>query len=63
LELKHFQRVTLAPGEMRTLSFAIRTPDLWFYDTDMKRVVEPGTFTLSAGPNSAELKSVVLTVV
>jgi len=63
LELKHFARVTLAPGETRTLTFEITTPDLWFYNTDMQRVVEPGTFTISAGPNSAELKSVVLTVV
>jgi beta-glucosidase len=29
----------------------------------MKRVVEPGTFTLSAGPNSVELKSAKLTLV
>ena len=28
----------------------------------MKRVVEPGTFTISAGPNSVDLKSAKLTV-
>jgi beta-glucosidase len=28
----------------------------------MKRVVEPGTFTISAGPNSVDLKSATLTV-
>jgi beta-glucosidase len=28
----------------------------------MKRVVEPGTFTIFAGPNSVELKSAKLTV-
>jgi beta-glucosidase len=28
----------------------------------MKRVVEPGSFTIHAGPNSVELKSVKLMV-
>jgi len=28
--------------------------DLWFYGLDMKRVVEPGTFRVYVGPNSAE---------
>jgi beta-glucosidase len=28
----------------------------------MKRVVEPGTFTIHAGPNSVDLKSAKLTV-
>jgi len=62
LELKHFQRVTLAPGETRTLTFEIGPPDLWFYNTEMRRVVEPGTFSLSSGPNSVELKTVSLMV-
>ncbi|WP_377701794.1 glycoside hydrolase family 3 N-terminal domain-containing protein [Pseudoduganella sp. UC29_71] len=62
LELKAFQRVTLAPGESRTLTFDIKPSDLWFYNMDMKRVVEPGSFTIHAGPNSVELKSVKLMV-
>jgi beta-glucosidase len=49
LELKAFQRVTLQPGEKRTLSFDIKPSDLWFYNTEMKRVVEPGSFTIHAG--------------
>ncbi|HTM81524.1 glycoside hydrolase family 3 N-terminal domain-containing protein [Asticcacaulis sp.] len=62
LELKHFDRVTLQPGESRTLTFEIKPSDLWFYNTDMERVVEPGTFTIHAGPNSVDLKSTILTV-
>ena len=62
LELKHFARVTLQPGESRALTFAITTADLWFYNMDMQRVVEPGTFTIHAGPNSVDLKSAILTV-
>lgn len=62
LELKGFQRVTLAPGEARTVTFDIKPSDLWFYNADMKRVVEPGTFTIFAGPNSVDLKKTTLTV-
>jgi beta-glucosidase len=62
LELKGFQRVTLEPGEARTVSFDIKPTDLWFYNADMQRVVEPGTFTIFAGPNSVDLKQVTLTV-
>jgi beta-glucosidase len=62
LELKGFQRVSLEPGEKRTLSFDIKPSDLWFYNTEMKRVVEPGTFTIFAGPDSVALKQATLTV-
>jgi beta-glucosidase len=62
LELKGFQRVTLEPGQSRTVSFDIKPTDLWFYNADMKRVVEPGTFTIFAGPNSVDLKQATLTV-
>jgi beta-glucosidase len=62
LELKAFKRVTLKPGESQTVSFDIKPSDLWFYNVDMKRVVEPGTFTIFAGPNSVDLKKTTLTV-
>ncbi|MDF7776556.1 glycoside hydrolase family 3 N-terminal domain-containing protein [Sphingomonas sp. AOB5] len=62
IELKHFQRVTLKPGETRTVTFTLTPRDLSFYNVEMKRVVEPGTFTISAGPNSVDLKSSKLTV-
>jgi beta-glucosidase len=63
LELKAFKRITLNPGETRTVTFAIKPSDLWFYNMEMKRVVEPGTFTIFAGPDSVNLKPVTLTVV
>ena len=59
-ELKHFKRLTLDPGARATVSFDIAPKDLWFWNIDMKRVVEPGTFTISAGPNSRDLKSATL---
>lgn len=62
IELKRFQRVTLQPGERRTVAFQLNADDLALWDAQMKHVVEPGTFTISAGPNSVELKSAKLTV-
>ena len=61
-ELKGFQRITLQPGEKRTVTFDIKPTDLRFYNFEMKRLVEPGSFTISVGPNSADLKSTKLIV-
>jgi beta-glucosidase len=62
LELKRFQRVTLAPGARTTVRFELRPDDLALWNLQMQRVVEPGDFTISAGPNSVDLKSAKLTV-
>jgi beta-glucosidase len=62
IELKRFQRVTLAPGEKRTIRFDLQADDLSLWNPQMKRVEEPGTFTIYAGPNSVDLKSATLTV-
>ncbi|RYE01707.1 MAG: beta-glucosidase, partial [Sphingomonadales bacterium] len=61
-ELKRFERVTLKPGEKKTVQFELTPRDLSLWNVDMKRVVEPGTFTISAGPDSVKLKSTTLTV-
>ena len=52
-ELRGFRRVTLQPGQTQTLRFELRADDLALHDRDMRRVVEPGTFTLWAGGSSA----------
>ncbi len=62
LELKHFQRVTLQPGEKRTMTFDLKPADLAFWNVEMHRVVEPGTFTISAGNSSTALKTTSLIV-
>ncbi|CAN5705587.1 glycoside hydrolase family 3 N-terminal domain-containing protein [soil metagenome] len=61
-ELKAFRRVTLQPGEAKTLSFTLDSRAFRMWNIDMKRVVEPGQFEIMAGPSSAEVKSVTLTV-
>ena len=63
-ELKGFQKVTLRPGEKRTVGFDI-TPDLLaFYDVNMKYVVEPGEFFIMVGNSSRDedLTKITLTV-
>ncbi len=52
--LRGFERVELAPGESRTVTFKLGFEDLAMYDAAMKRVVEPGAFTVFAGGSSAQ---------
>ena len=61
-ELKGFERVNLKPGETRTVSFSIGPEELQFYNRELKRVVEPGTFKIMVGPNSVDVTSVTLDV-
>jgi beta-glucosidase len=62
-ELKGFRRVTLKPGERRTVTFVLGPEALRFWNAQMQRVVEPGEFDVMAGPNSVDLKTATLTVV
>jgi beta-glucosidase len=51
-ELKRFERVTLAPGESRTLRFALGPEDLGLFDLRRRFVVEPGAFLVFVGTSS-----------
>jgi beta-glucosidase len=53
-ELKGFRRVTLQPGERRSLTFRLTPAELGFYDDSMRFVVEPGAFKVMAGRSSAD---------
>ena len=63
-ELKGFQRITLAPGEARTVRLPIAPEHLAFYDIDMKYVVEPGEFEIMVGNSSRDpdLQKIILRV-
>ena len=61
-ELKGFQRITLAAGESRTVTFRLPPDAFALYDHDMRRVIEPGTFTIYAGTNSVDVISTALEV-
>jgi beta-glucosidase len=55
-ELKGFRRIRLAAGESLSVSFALHTDSLAFYNRKMARVTEPGKFHLWIGGDStAEL--------
>ncbi len=53
-ELKGYKRIHLKKGETRTVEFDVPFNALAFYDQDMKYVVEPGTFTVMAGPSAKD---------
>jgi beta-glucosidase len=62
LELKGFQRVSLAPGQATTVSFTLKAEALAFWNTRMQRVVEPGDFDIGTGPDSTQLQRIRLQV-
>jgi len=61
-ELRGFERVSLAPGETRTVRFDLGRDDFQYFGPKLERVVEPGAFEIMVGPNSVDLKSVTLTL-
>jgi len=61
-ELKGFQRLSLAPGEKKTVTFTINHDTLAFHDIRMDDVVEPGDVDLMIGSSSATVKTVTLKV-
>lgn len=63
-ELKDFARITLEPGETKTVELEISPEKLRFWDINMEYVVEPGKFTIMVGNSSADkdLEELVLTV-
>src|SRR5881398_3381687 len=50
--LAGFRRVSLKPGEARTLDFHLTSKELGLYNKDMKFVVEPGKFRVFVGGSS-----------
>jgi len=50
--LKAFRRITLQPGEGQTVTLTLRPDDLALYGLSMRKIVEPGTFTVFVGGSS-----------
>jgi beta-glucosidase len=61
-ELRGFERVTLTPGEKKTVTFALGPDRLSLVDRTMKRVVEPGRFEIMVGTSSTRLQTTTLDV-
>jgi beta-glucosidase len=53
-ELKGFSRVTLAPGEHKTVEFSVSANDLGSYDPSMKWIVPAGAYDVWIAPNAVE---------
>jgi beta-glucosidase len=60
--LKAFRRVTLAPGERRTVRLTLPADSFAIWNRAMTRVIEPGTVTIEAGPGLDALKPAALTI-
>lgn len=61
-ELRGFERVSLKPGETRTLELPLEASALAFTNVQMKRVVEPGIFDVMVGTSSEQLTTLSLEV-
>ncbi len=55
IELRGFQRLHLAAGECRTVTFQVSTEQLAYTDVEYRRVVEPGTVRVFVGRSSDDL--------
>jgi beta-glucosidase len=62
-ELKDFKRISLAPGESKTVAFVITPDKLSFLDLNMRNVVEPGWFDIMVGTSSVKYETAKLEVV
>jgi len=51
-----FERITLKPGETKTVTFAIKPDQLKLLDKDMKWTLEPGAFDIMVGRNSKDIE-------
>ena len=54
-QLRGFQRVALAPGETKTLTFTLTPADLQLLDRDLHWVVVPGDFQIMVGKSSQDI--------
>lgn len=60
--LRGFQRIKLAAGESRDVKFTLDAADYALLDSDSRRVVEAGTFTVYVGGSSNANQKVQFTV-
>ena len=56
-QLRGFQRLSLRPGETKTVDFALGTEDLSLLNRDLHWVVEPGDFEIMVGSSSEDIRA------
>ncbi len=62
-ELKGFARVQLAPGESKHVEFPLGFDELNFYNVEVRRTVEPTTYTIWVGGSSLATEETSLKIV
>ncbi len=62
-ELKGFERITLKPGQSKTITFTLPASELAFFGKEGKFIVEPGEFQLWIAPDSQSGNPVNFTIV
>jgi beta-glucosidase len=55
-QLRGFERVSLLPGETKTLKFVLHPDDLALLDKNMNWKVEPGKFQVWIGSSSTDIR-------
>lgn len=55
-DLRGFERITLQPGETKTVTFTLHPDDLALLDKNMNWTVEPGKFQVMVGSSSVDLR-------
>ena len=55
-ELKGFKRITLKPGEKKTVNFILLSKQLGFYNKELKYIVEPSTVKVMIGSSSEDIR-------
>lgn len=56
-QLRGFERISLQPGETKTVSFHLSPDDLALLDKDMNWTVEPGEFEIRIGSSSTDIRA------
>lgn len=55
-ELRGFEKVSLKPGEKKTVRFKLTSGQISFLDRNLKPVVEPGVFEVMIGSSSDDIR-------
>jgi beta-glucosidase len=55
-QLKAFRKETIEPGNTKNVTLTFLVNDLYLYNQNMKRIVEPGEFELQIGAASDDIK-------
>ena len=61
-ELKGFEKISLKPGESRTVEFRINAETLSYYNHELEWVCEEGNYEIMIGPDSERLQKRTLAV-